>query len=389
MAGEGEQGLGGLLGSMGGIGKLAGGISQLSDMLGSGGILVEGLGGLSAALGPVGMAVVEAGKQLIGMARAAAEFAYALATAVVWIPRAVEQFTKALDPVAVERFDAALASVNATIGQAFVPMTIMATKALRTMADMIAPTFERLKEPVEAVTQAFLSWFLPGLHNVLDVVDLFVDVLKNNAGAIAAFGQWMGALSESFGAVIALVKALAETLLSTDTLFTNVFDGLAQSAREVTKSFVAAAATVLKFLGLTATLDAFKKALDPRREGRAKLPAPTDFGITDVAGAMREQTIAAARASVAQGAPRDTNDILNDLSGIVENVAQNGLQIIDIDKVITTLGTLVAEMTLVKTTTLAILEKIPKPPTPTAVATSRGATLGGAYGKVRGWLARE
>src|SRR5262249_36983378 len=119
MAGESEQGLGGLLGAMGGIGKLAGGISQLSDMLRSAGVLVEGLGGLSAALGPGGMAAVEVGKQLIGMAKAAAEFAYALATAVVWIPRAVEQFTKALDPVAVERFDAALASVNATIGQAF------------------------------------------------------------------------------------------------------------------------------------------------------------------------------------------------------------------------------------------------------------------------------
>jgi hypothetical protein len=350
--------------------------------------LLHGLGGLSAALGPVGAAAGEAGKQLFAVAKQAVEFGYALATAVVTVPRAVERFVKVFDPAAVQQFEAALDSVNATIGQAFLPVTRAATRALRTIADVIAPALERLAGPVEALSDAFVSYLIPAARNAFAVIEFLVDVLGRLTGDFRGLGRLVGALTEYFGVALAATRALFDTLAAGFGGTAGFFDQLAQATRDLTRTFVRALATLAKALGMAGFLERFRRNLAAREGGKAKLPAPSDFAITDVASALRERALAAARASVAQGGGgvKGQVELLSDLVDDVDDIIRNGITVVNLDSIAASLKSLSDRFEALAAAVNRVLQLLPKPPSAPTIFKGAAEKVGEKLDELRNRL---
>jgi hypothetical protein len=318
--------LGGALG--GGLGSAAGGV--LGGGIGGG--LGSAIGGVLKAMGPYGAAVEAATGALV-----------AFGSAVVWLPRALSSFVQALDPNRVALFELAMGSLTATVAQSLLPMFDVFTAAIRGIADVLAPTFERLRGVVDTLSRAFVSALLPAVRVAADVFDILIGFAERYSGVFAALGEVIAAAGrmmvgvvsilgtvadaftvllapliaigqgvlkvfaaqlEQIGAVFKILAAVAGELIAAlgggDLGIGDAFDRLVSSMQTATRNMVLFAAGLMKAFGATGMLDRLIKQYQQDRGGKALQQAPADFGITDFRSLIREQTLAAARSSAVQ-----------------------------------------------------------------------------------------
>src|SRR5262245_30965939 len=146
--------------------------------------------------------VQNAASPLTGLAAAAGQATSALAM----IPAAIEPFLKAFSPSIIEQFNLALASVMATIGQAFGGAVLKASEFLIRFADVIAPLFESLAPVLTRWMGEFLQRLMPIVKLLVDlggvlipVVDVLTQLLKPAQALFTAFVQlwrlWLAVIS--------------------------------------------------------------------------------------------------------------------------------------------------------------------------------------------------
>jgi hypothetical protein len=275
-------------------------------------------------------------------------------------------FVRVLDPATMELFDRALSSLQATIGQAFLPVIQVLTGVIEQAADIIAPVFEQLAGVLGALAGQMSGYLLTVVRLVADVlaglveaaepllsvvVELYgvlgvvieiirgilplvaallraiifalrplLDVVVGVVKALAAFLQMVFAIVNVFAAVITAFLGQAAALGELG--IKEFFDGFVKSIQFMTRAIIGFAARLLRLFGMESAFEALKKAYSPSRggEGQRRLAAPSDFGFADLGSIIREGTLAAAKATGA-GGPESTEDFLKVISKDLGEIA--------------------------------------------------------------------
>ncbi len=246
-------------------------------------------GGLGAVAGPIGMAA-EALQQLVGVAK---------------------QFTEALSPVTVQLFDQAMRNLQATVGQALIPVVQVFTKSLQDVASILDGPMKALAPTVTAAVQSIAAGLIPIVQILvagLQLLQPFIDILIELQGPMTQLEEVLGSLIAAFISVKAALDPFAPLKL--------IVDQFTVSMREAIKSVVIFAATTLKFFGREDIIDAWKKNLeqmiDAGRVQNASIQSPAVKGLEQIVKDLATASV------MAGGGPTPEDKSLAELQKIVD-----------------------------------------------------------------------
>ena len=235
----------------------------------------------------------------------------------------IADFVAVFDPTAVELMNSAMNMITATIGAALLPIVTEMTEAFKLVADLIAPLMEDLGPLFEDLAVRMASSLIPVVEAVVEIFQALIPVFEVLNEVSNLLNDLLIGLVEILRLAIAIFSALVTAIVS---LFGADLKAGLQSFRdaikEATRSVILFAVRVAKFFGLTSVIEAIQKAFGPKERGVAKMPTPTEFGITGIEDILKEQTLAAAKAGYG-GETKGTEDWLGDISEQIKEIAAN------------------------------------------------------------------
>lgn len=118
-------------------------------------------------------------------------------------------FVQALSPSTIELFNLALQNINATIGQAFLPLFNDLIQVFRVVNKVIAPLFEALVPIVQSLADIFSSGLIKVVRVVIDTLQTFIPLLDTLTNAFSAVTEIVLVVVNALGGILKIVAALA------------------------------------------------------------------------------------------------------------------------------------------------------------------------------------
>lgn len=242
------------------------------------------------------------------------------------------QFVQALNPGLAEQFNRVLANLQATIGYGLEPIIDDAIATLRTWTATLMPAMVALRPVLDDLARTVgevlitaigqlvlifrlaLAVFNPLLRVVTTLVRWMMQVVDVINVAIGAFFDWVGALLEGLGYFTALDAVL---------------NGFKNALNAVTIGLTYLSLAVLKMLGATSAVTAFREALQKRlterKIGGGLVAAPKDVSTGGIEDISRKLTERAFQAQSGGGGARSDNELLEELLKVASTVEDTDL----------------------------------------------------------------
>lgn len=244
------------------------------------------------------------------------------------LPDVVRPWVDAFNPAAGQRLDYAFRSLSATIGYAFEPVILSATKVVDGFAGAIMGGMERLRGPVERAASLFANAIQPALQAVsivfdglataaqilTPIMDVVAEALAGLGGVAAVLAQGLSMMVE--GVLTGLMNSLGGMQSAVD-FVRDQFTGLAITTMHVVTA-------LMDMFGQAKMAKDFLKAVasmkPPPSSGRQG--APEGFGIGGLEDLYRRRLV-----SAAQGAGKDNQQLMVDY---LKDIRESARQLVDV-----------------------------------------------------------
>lgn len=294
----------------------------------------------------------------------------------------IKQWVGALNPGVLQLFQQQMSNLQATLGQAFMPVVLAATDLIHRFADALSPIMQQLEPIVEQFTDIVsagvaknIQFMADSLERLLPILKLAVDlfeplnammqvqssllqaVMSPIIFSLSLFGaliqpllpvlklftalldrgtESMAVWTKVFDAVGVTIGQLLESLVQTVAAFFGVgkigdiIDQLTEWFRKVIKQLVVFVATLAKMFGADKLLDNLIEAFTPKKGGEEAVAA----GQTSIKGLEQISKDLALAAAQAQGTTKTDKDqeqleYMKSIADAIKDVKDNGKTLID------------------------------------------------------------
>ncbi len=268
----------------------------------------EWIGGLVAGIGALST----------GLSAAAARF-LVLDASIRVVTNQFEGLVKALSPATAAAFERAMQNLNATLGQAVVPVFQTLVLIVDKLAGVVSPLAAQLGPIFDNLAAGLTRPFLDLAHAAVEVgaalasaFDYLIPVITAAADVIALL------LSAGIAALVQEAIALGKSLTGAG----SALDMVRNSAQEASKQVLLFAARLAASLGGFGFIDNLIRFIQREDTARGLQAAPTGVKTQDFASIAREMAQAAFAAGpggTQKNERQYLNDILNELFEIRKN----------------------------------------------------------------------
>lgn len=249
---------------LGGIGEALSGASSMAS---------NGIGrlfaGISSAAGPVGIALGAIPEVAIQVTKVFGVLAASI-TGTIVVARA---FAQAFDPSTVMAFDAALQDLRAVIGMMMTPIVTEATKVVRYFSNALYGGAEGIMKSVRVIAKSFGDMFVAMMPIVVQVTQLFSELLAEIADWTRAFADSM---LPTIRGVVTILAGFGDTFKAViKSLFpaSDLKSAMVQFAQSIARINVIMTAFIFKLMGMNESIGAMLSSLRPGADKRGMLDA--------------------------------------------------------------------------------------------------------------------
>lgn len=174
--------------------------------------------------------------------------------------QAMAPFVGALSPGAMQQFSESLTNLNATIGQALLPVIEVFTDAIRQMSGVIGPLMRELAPVFTALAQVMAGLLLPIVGLVASVLGGLVPLFQLLADFVLMVADGLKIFYAVMTVVVNLFKAVLAPIFN---VFATVLHGLMDVIKTVIAQIVLLGAAIAKAVGIN--IQPFIDALKPKK----------------------------------------------------------------------------------------------------------------------------